>query len=67
MLDLVIRDATLASGRRVDVGISDERIATVAEAGALELVSKHRIDALGLHLLPGIIDPHVHLNWANRR
>ncbi len=62
MLDYVIRnglvvDGTGAPGVRADVGIRDGRIAavgTVEETGATEL------DAEGLVVAPGIIDPHTH-------
>ena len=62
MLDYVIRnglvvDGTGAPGRRADVGIRDGKIVTVGqvdEAGATEL------DAEGLVVAPGIIDPHTH-------
>ena len=62
MLDYVIRSATLidgtgAPGRRADVGVRDGRVATlgkVDEPGATEL------DAIGLVVTPGVIDPHTH-------
>ncbi len=62
MLDYVIRnglvvDGTGAPGFRADVGIRDGRIVAVGqvgEAGATEL------DAEGLVVAPGIIDPHTH-------
>ena len=62
MLDYVIRnglvvDGTGVPGRVADVGIRDGRIAvvgTVDEEGATEL------DAEGLVVAPGIIDPHTH-------
>ncbi len=62
MLDYVIRnglvvDGTGRPGRRADVGISDGKIVAVGqvdEQGATEL------DAEGLVVAPGIIDPHTH-------
>jgi len=62
MLDYVIRnglvvDGTGSPGARADVGIRDGRIAavgTVDESGTTEL------DADGLVVAPGIIDPHTH-------
>ena len=62
MLDYVIRnglvvDGTGAPGRTADVGVRDGRIVAVgevAEEGATEL------DAEGLVVAPGIIDPHTH-------
>ena len=62
MLDYVIRnglvvDGTGAPGRTADVGIRDGKIVTVGEVteeAATEL------DATGLVVAPGIIDPHTH-------
>ncbi|MGP0030065.1 MAG: N-acyl-D-amino-acid deacylase family protein [Acidimicrobiales bacterium] len=62
MLDYVIRSGTVIDGtggppRRADVGIRDGRIAPVgeiAEAGRTEL------DATGLMVMPGVVDPHTH-------
>src|SRR5271165_1395063 len=41
-----------------DVGVRDGRIAAI---GALGGEAAEEIDATGLHVLPGLIDPHVHL------
>ena len=62
MLDYVIRnglvvDGTGSPGRRADVGIRDGRIVAVGqvdEQGTIEL------EAEGLVVAPGIIDPHTH-------
>ena len=59
-MDLVIRNGTLITPGGIfsaDVGIVGERIVTLGEElhGALEL------DAEGCYVLPGAIDPHVHL------
>jgi N-acyl-D-aspartate/D-glutamate deacylase len=62
MLEYVIRnglvvDGTGAPGRRADVGIDGGRIVAVGEVtdrGATEL------DAEGMVVAPGIIDPHTH-------
>jgi len=42
----------------VDVGVRDGRIAALGAAGA---TADRVLDAAGLHVLPGLIDPHVHL------
>jgi dihydroorotase len=58
--ELVIRNGTLVSGggrRRADIGISAGRVAAVGEH--LETAAEE-IDAAGLHVLPGVIDEHVH-------
>jgi N-acyl-D-aspartate/D-glutamate deacylase len=62
MLDYVIRGATVldgtgAPGRRADVGLAEGRIAAVgqvADRGATEL------EADGLMVAPGVVDPHTH-------
>jgi N-acyl-D-aspartate/D-glutamate deacylase len=61
--DLVVRGGTVMDGsgnprRRADVGVRDGRIAAVGRlAGAR---ATEEIDAEGLVVAPGIIDPHTH-------
>jgi dihydropyrimidinase len=43
-----------------DIAVAGGVITAVAEAGSLAGGAR-RIDATGLHVFPGIIDPHVHL------
>ncbi len=50
-------DGTGAPARRADVGITDGRIVDV---GALSGGSRKTIDADGLVVAPGFIDPHTH-------
>ena len=62
MLDYVIRnglvvDGTGAPARKADVGISDGRIAAV---GQVDEKGTTELDAEGLVVAPGIIDPHTH-------
>src|SRR3974377_1955479 len=42
-----------------DVGVRNGRIAAVGVAA--DATADQTIDAKGLHVLPGLIDPHVHL------
>src|SRR5688572_13230538 len=65
--EVVIRGGTVVNAdgeSRADVAIADGKIAAVAaeiaERGAQE------IDAAGLHIFPGGIDPHVHFNEPGR-
>jgi N-acyl-D-aspartate/D-glutamate deacylase len=65
-IDLAIRNATLvdgtgASARPADVGVTDGRVTVVAEPGDAALDGAVRtVDATGLLLTPGFIDPHTH-------
>jgi len=59
-LDLVIQGGTLvtpAESFNADLGIRDGRIAAIGQ----DLSAPEMIDATGLLVLPGAIDPHVHL------
>jgi N-acyl-D-aspartate/D-glutamate deacylase len=62
VLDLLIRGATLvdgtgAAGRQAAVGVRDGRIVAV---GDIDDTASETIDADGLVLAPGFIDPHTH-------
>lgn len=67
MFDLVIRSdrvVTPAGVGAYDVAVQGEKIAAVASAGSLGSDSSRRlIDATGKIVMPGGIDPHVHLKW----
>lgn len=61
-IDLVVRDAiiVLPHGRtRGDLLVSGGRVAGVVAPGTGE--GAQTVDASGLYLLPGAVDPHVHL------
>ena len=58
--DLLIRHGTAVlpwGEATVDIGVRDGRIAAIGASGTADEV----VDARGLHVLPGLIDPHVHL------
>lgn len=64
-LDLVVRGGTVvtAQGRQqADVGVQDGRVAQIGGAMA---TGAQEIDATGRFVLPGGVDPHVHLNVEN--
>ena len=67
MFDLVIRSdrvVTPAGVAACDVAVQGEKIAAVAAAGTFDTGStKRMIDASGKIVMPGGIDPHVHLKW----
>jgi len=62
MHDLIIRGGTIVDGtgappRRADLAIDDGRI---TEIGAVNATATRTIDAAGLIVTPGFIDPHTH-------
>src|SRR5262249_33430357 len=67
MLDLIIRGGNVVTPEGVincDIGISGETITALAAPGTLpvEPSSTRVIDATGHIVMPGGIDPHVHLH-----
>ncbi|HEY7243355.1 MAG TPA: amidohydrolase family protein [Xanthobacteraceae bacterium] len=64
MLDLIIRNGDVVTPQgvhRCDVAIAGERIAAIAAAGTFDSATRV-IDATGRIVMPGGIDPHVHLH-----
>ncbi|MFL5847141.1 MAG: dihydroorotase [Solirubrobacteraceae bacterium] len=64
--EMLIRDVHVVDPRegidaRHDVLIRQGAIAEIGEAGALEAGSAEIVEGKGRHLLPGFVDPHVHL------
>ncbi len=60
--DLLIRNGTCVlpwGSEDIDIGVRDGRIAALG-AGP-DATADRLLDAAGLHVLPGLIDPHVHL------
>ncbi len=63
MLDLAIVGGSAVTPGKLapaDIGVSGGRIATVAAPGGLEPATR-TIDASGMLVLPGAVDPHPHL------
>jgi len=63
MLDILIQNGVVVDGTgkqayEADVGITAGRIAVVAKE--IKQEAKRTIEAQGLHLAPGFIDPHTH-------
>lgn len=66
MVDLLIRNGqvVLEDGvKTTDIAIEGGRIAAVGQDLGQ---AKETIDAAGLHVFPGLIDPHVHFNEPGR-
>jgi len=64
-VDVLIRGGTVYDGsggasRRVDVGIRGDRIVFVGNAAQSSITATRTIDATGLIVAPGFIDPHTH-------
>lgn len=64
-MDLVVTNATVVDGtgapaRTADVGVAAGRIVAIADPGTLDTDGATVVDATGLVLAPGFIDPHTH-------
>jgi N-acyl-D-aspartate/D-glutamate deacylase len=75
-VDVLIRGGTVVDGsggapRRADVGLTGDRIAFIGDAAKARVTGTRTIDASGLVVSPGFIDPHTHtladLNSAARK
>jgi len=70
MFDLMIRGGDVVTPEgvvRCDVAVAGETIAAIATPGTLSAdTAKHVIDATGHIVMPGGIDPHVHLHHGER-
>jgi N-acyl-D-aspartate/D-glutamate deacylase len=64
-VDVLIRGGSLVDGtgsarRRPDVGVRGDRITFIGDASAGRVTATKTIDATGLVVAPGFIDPHTH-------
>lgn len=68
MLDLYIENGEVVFPRvgvqKVNIGVKDGKVVGIY-AATESIESKEKIDAQGLHVLPGVIDPHQHLGIYN--
>jgi N-acyl-D-amino-acid deacylase len=53
-------DGSGSAARVADVGIKDDRIVFIGDAAKSEIIAARQIDASGLVVAPGFIDPHTH-------
>jgi len=63
MLDLIIKNGNLVTKditKKCDIGIIDGKITQIGEN--LREDAKEVIDASGEYVIPGVIDPHVHIH-----
>src|SRR4051812_22035697 len=56
----MVIDGTGTAARRADVGIRDDRIVFVGDADRAGIRGARTIEAAGLIVSPGFIDPHTH-------
>lgn len=56
----MVYDGTGAPGRIADVGVRGDRVVFIGDAVAADVVGRRRLDARGLIVTPGFIDPHTH-------
>ena len=66
--DLVVRGGLLVRPNgllRADLAVSDGRIVGLLEPD-LRCAAEEEVDASGLHVLPGLVDSHVHFNEPGR-
>lgn len=65
-VDLLLVGGTVVDGsggrpRKLDVGIRGDRIVFVGKAAKTKLQAERTIDAKGLIITPGFVDPHAHM------
>lgn len=65
MTDLLVKDVLLPDGSgRMDVGISSGRIAFIAPSSEGGREAAEIVNGKGGLLLPGFVEPHIHLEKA---
>jgi N-acyl-D-aspartate/D-glutamate deacylase len=65
-VDVLIRGGTVHDGsgapaRVIDIGLRGDRIVFIGDAASAKVVANRSIDAQGLIVAPGFIDPHNHI------
>jgi D-hydantoinase len=66
-VQLLVKNAKVVNSdgvREADLAVEDGKFAAIAQPGALSLDADKVIDAGGKFVLPGVIDPHLHLQDA---
>ncbi|WP_206812702.1 dihydroorotase [Paradesulfitobacterium ferrireducens] len=65
--DLVVKNGKIVYPWGIvegDIAVNDGRISVIYEKGST-YDAKETVDASGLHVLPGLIDTHVHIGWPD--
>jgi dihydroorotase len=61
--DLLVKNGTVVTPDgtfQADVAVTDGKFSAIAASGTLDIAAAEEYDATGLHVLPGVIDGHVH-------
>ncbi|MGE8206644.1 allantoinase [Heyndrickxia sp. NPDC080065] len=67
--DLIIKNGKIVTPEAIvqgDIAIKDGKIKEVSVGKSIEAAASREINAEGLHVLPGLIDSHVHFNEPGR-
>ncbi|MDO6448539.1 allantoinase [Oceanobacillus profundus] len=67
--DLIIRNGKIVTADSIvsgDIAVKEGKIVEVSNDKAIEGTAVKEINAEGLHILPGLIDSHVHFNEPGR-
>jgi N-acyl-D-amino-acid deacylase len=64
-VDILVRNGSVVDGtgsaaRRTDIGIAGDRIVFIGDATLARVTGARTVDASGLVVAPGFIDPHTH-------
>jgi len=65
LFDCIVKDGTVVFPdltKEADLACKDGKIVAINSPGSLSR-AKHVINAKGCYVLPGAIDPHVHVHW----
>lgn len=61
--DLIVKNGTVVTSDatfEADLAITNGKFSAIAARGTLDVSAAEEVDATGLHVLPGVIDGHVH-------
>jgi len=64
-VDIVLRNGTVvteAATLPLDIAVRDGRIVSLFTRGERPYHTEEQLDVSGLHILPGVVDPHVHFS-----